>query len=421
MNRLEYVLSTQAPKTKEELYWQLEFHFHAYLKGLTASWEEKDFLKSLVKSKGWFLALLWDIHGREIFKNTQYPLSLDTLRNILENLSEIGKTVYENMTQEDLSNWIYEWEIAVVIWWKHYFKNNEVTFQDMMRLETFFRGYLVNKFIILTQESENKLDIQHHAYLISNLIRSELFLFAAKIEHIQKIKIGWEITHILSILLQQANNISYHKWERFLEQIKLININEITLENAQKLLWLLTETLCEIPVTQETTKTKVRNIVLWDCNKKTPESFEFRLILKDNFYFRKEEEVVWENDIFPDNGSLFYDAHTLQNVCIFQPNGNKVYWGDLRVVDYQKLQGTYYVLDEQTGWKKVPRYAKGNITSLVEVQDPYIQEVKDQNPSLAREFIPKDITFLTPEYIRTFASWKIQKWEYIHNPQNTDY
>ena len=60
----------------------------------------------------------------------------------------------------------------------------------MMRLETFLRGYLVNKFIMLTQESENKLGIQHHAYLIANLIRSELFLFAAKIEHIQKIKIG---------------------------------------------------------------------------------------------------------------------------------------------------------------------------------------------------------------------------------------
>lgn len=409
-----------APKNKDELTRQFEFHFSSYLKWLKCTQEEKDFIKSLIKSKWWILWVLWIVHGGEIFKNSHRTLTMSELRNFLDKLSEIGKTVYENMSEEDINHWTYEWELAVAIWGKYLFWNDAVRFQDIIRMENFFRWYLANKFILLSPESKKKIDGDHNGYQIAQIVQGVLLKFAVDIEHIAWLKVWAQLTDVLHVLLQNANQISLERWNSFLEKIQNWSSQVLSEENAKILLNIVSEALTEI-MRKEWVKTKVKSILLWDFHKKWSESFEFRFIPENNFYFRKSEEIFCWDNVFPESGSFFYTADTLQNICIFDPNGNKVYWWDLCPVHIEKIMGTYYVLDEQKWWKKVPKYAKGNIVSLVQATDPYLETFTQTRPELVKQFVPKDVPYLLPEYMRAFALGKIEHGTYIENPKKISY
>lgn len=420
MNALEYIFSRTAPKNKGELCKQLDFHFHAYIKSRLYSLEEKDFLKSLVKSKWGMMTLLKDIYGQRFHFESEKEMSSKEMMSFLESLSELGKTIYENMSQKEKLLWGYEVESEIAIAGKYYFQNDLVTYQDVIRLETFFRIYLSNKLVIPTSESEKKLDMQYHAHMIGNIIRNELLSFASYIEHIQKLTIGAELTEYLHFLLKYANDISHQKGSAFLQEICKLNLEDTSEPNAKKVLFLIQEALWEIVILEDT-KNKVRSILLWSYNGNHGKSFEFRLIPENNFYFRKHEEIFEPNgDIFPKNGNMLLKENTLQNVCVFHPNGQKVYWWDLSEDDFKNIKWTYYILDEGKWWRDVPKYAKGNVTALSEVPDPYFEKIKELNPNLISKFVPKDVPFLLPEYMRTFAIWKIEKWEYTPNPKNID-
>lgn len=424
MNTPSYELTKIAPKNKAELTRQFEFHFIAYLKWLKCTQEDKDFLKSLVKSKWGILSLLEDIYQWRFHFQATQELSLQDLRKFLEDISEVGQEMYEMIPFEMKMHFkAHGWDSMIGFWGKNYFQNLDVKTQDIVRLETFFRMYLVDKFIVQTQETKEKLDHQYEAYLLSNMVKDQLLLYAIYAQHILQVPEAKELTQYLLLIIKFANDISQEQAEKFLSGIESMDLKEKSDTGVKWLLTLIQQVLPNIYTTQST-KYKVQSILLGEFNEKDSSASSFRLIPEDNFYFRKDEEVVWENDVFPENGNMLlsYDDRLegRKDICIFNPDGHKVYWWDIWLEDIKKIHGTYYILTQSEGWREAPKFAQWNITSLAPVKDPIFEKLRELNPLTASIQIPNDVPYLIPEYVRALAVWKIEKWEYIKNPRKID-
>lgn len=424
MNTLQYDFSKIAPKNKSELIFQLDFHFNAYLKWHGCTQEEKDFLKSLVKSKWGILWLLQDIYKEKFDFQATQELSLEDLRKFLEDISEVGQEMYNQCSFEEKMHYAAnKWDSIIGFWWKNYFQNLEVKTQDIIRLETFFRMYLVDKFIVQTQETKEKLDHQFESYLLSNMVRDQLLLYAIYAEHILQVPEAKKLTQYLLLIIKYANDISQEQAEKFISGIESMDLKEKS-DTWVKWLIALIQTVLPNIYTNEYTKYKVQNILLGKFNETDSTASSFHLIPEDNFYFRKNEEVVWENDVFPESGNMITSYNDRlegrKDICIFNPEWHKVFWWDISLEDIKRIHGTYYILTQSEGWRDTPKFAQGNITSLAPVKDPIFEKIRTLNPVTASIQIPNEVPYLIPEYVRALAVWKIEKWEYIINPRKID-
>lgn len=424
MNSPSYKFTKIAPKNKAELVRQFDFHFTAYLKWLRCTQEEKDFLKSLVKSKWGILWLLKDIYQWRFGFQGNHELSLENLRKFLEDISEVWQEMYNQCSFEEKMYFAgHKWDSIIGFWGKSYFRNRDVTTQDMIRLETFFRMYLVDKFITHTLEAEEKLNRQYESYLLANMVKDQLLLYAIYAEHILQVREAKALTQYLLLIIKFANDISQEQAEKFISGIENMDLKEKSDTWVKWLIALIAEVLPNI-YTTESTKYKVKSILLGGFNEKNSSAYSFRLIPEDNFYFRKDEEVIWENDVFPENGNMVmsYDDRLewRKDICIFNPDGHKVFWWDIGIEDVKKIQGTYYILTQSEGWREAPKFAQWNITSLAPVKDPIFQKCRELNTITASIQIPNDVPYLIPEYVRALSVWKIEKWEYIKNPRKID-
>lgn len=424
MNTLSHEFTKIAPKNKAELTRQFEFHFNAYVKWNRCTLEEKDFLKFLVKSKWGILWLLEDIYKWKFdFENT-CELWLNDVRKFLEDISEVGQEMYNRCSFEEKMYYkAHGWDSMICFWGKNYFQNQNVTTQDIVRLETFFRMYLVDKFIKHTAETQEQVNHQFESYLLANMIRDQLLLYAIYAKHILQVPEAKDLTQYLLLIIKFANDIKQEKAEKFLSGIESMDLKEKSDTWVKWLLALIQEVLPNI-YTTETTKYKVQSILLGEFNEKDSSASSFRLIPEDNFYFRKNEEVVWENDIFPKSGNMVmsYDDRLegRKDICIFNPDGHKVYWWDIWLEDIKKINWTYYILTQSEWWRDAPKFAQWNITSLAPVKDPIFEKHRELNPIRASIQIPNDVPYLIPEYVRALAVWKIEKWEYMKNPRKID-
>jgi len=84
------------------------------------------------------------------------------------------------------------------------------------------------------------------------------------------------------------------------------------------------------------------------------------IVSPNNFFFNPPSEQ-FANDKFPTPGRVLPEVPTtdriIKKITVFNPNGLRVYWGDLTDSEIKNLQGTYYVLDENSTFHMVPDFA----------------------------------------------------------------
>lgn len=122
-----------------------------------------------------------------------------------------------------------------------------------------------------------------------------------------------------------------------------------------------------------------------------------------NFFFNPPEARFF-NDTFPPSGQILASdpqaGRVGKNVSIFDPNGVKVFWGDLKDEDITGLQGTYYVLDERSSYHAVPDHA-----IVIDAQQTSADPSRPEDALV--EYMPSDKPMLEVDYVKTHAVYAI--------------
>lgn len=429
-----YELTSIAPKNINELILQIEFNFLAHLKALNIEESQKEKIKALLKSKWWLKNILNEVYKWRFNLESDKELDLQSLRKFLEDISEIWQEIIDNFPWFKNFQRSKSWS-PLQIAWMYYFNDESITTQDMIIIETFFRSYLVNKYIVLSKEWERKNGEVLNAYYFSSMIQNQLLLYTIYAETILNISEAKEVTQLLLLLVKNSSKLSQKQIEDFWAWVEQIDFKEKSEKPTNKLLKLIKDIFPEI-FSIEDTKYKVSAILLWEYSENDSKSFNFRLIPNDNFYFRKDEEIINEGDTFPEAGNMIYNYEDridwMKDICIFDTNWNKVFWWDVWEKDIKDIKWTYYILTQSEWWRDAPEFAQANIKALKPVVDPIWDTIRAIHPlnELGQKIwdsmwinmpnnitIPNDVPFLIPEYVRALAVWKIENWKYIKNPR----
>jgi len=122
-----------------------------------------------------------------------------------------------------------------------------------------------------------------------------------------------------------------------------------------------------------------------------------------NFVFQSINETYFEDTfppiirLLPNNPIAERIGH---NIVIFNPHGDKVYWGDISEDDIKNLKGTYYILDENTAIHSVPDYA-----IIVSANQPAIKA--HRLSGVSNELMPNELPKLAIDYVKARAIYAI--------------
>jgi hypothetical protein len=124
------------------------------------------------------------------------------------------------------------------------------------------------------------------------------------------------------------------------------------------------------------------------------------IVSPNNFYFNPPEELFYE-DTFPYKGQILPEGpkngRLGKNLSVFNPNGVKVFWGDLSFAQAKKLKGTYYILGERDSYHDVPDYA-------VVVDSGELADDPKRPAGALVHLMPSDKTELDISYIKVKAT-----------------
>lgn len=413
----EYILNNDSPKNISQIILWVDFLFRVYLKSLNIDDIIKQKVYSLISKKWWLSNILKDVFKEKFDFNSQEELDVDNLKSFLEAVSEIWDEIFQN-NQELKSAQKREWWNALVRAWIYYFDDKTVSKTEMIIIENFFRSYLIKKYIIPNEWLKKETEEFKKRFVFGNIITNQLLHYVMYTQMICKISKSQDIIQLLLYLIKTTNNLPLDKIEEFILNIEKFDFKEDDLENIENLYNFITQIFPDIQILTQT-KIEVETILLWKYDKDDSESWFLKLIPKNNFYFRKNEEIISKDDIFPEQWQMlrYYEDRVewMKDINIFDTNWNKVFWWDIWYKDIENIKWTYYILTQGDWWRNVPSFAKWNIYSLKPAKDELWELLRSNNPLFDWLSIPNDVVYIDPWYMRTMAVLKIENWNIIKN------
>lgn len=426
-----YELSTHAPKNMREFMQGLDFLFLRYAQD---EWHNRKLILEYIQKKWGYSSFLQEIYGSEYDWNSDEEFNPATLRQFLEKISEIGGCLYSKLSGEDRMHFENtKWDSPVWFAGKKYFQDETIQTNDIVFLEYLLRYHLVNQWIHLTESDKKVVDENMVRRAFSESLQSfmktilipsvALFDITDSSELIQRILFIVSKLQELPIAMVvdfneklKSTSLEHHENECSIQE-KLLHVN-----NQFRQLIIQT---CGSYGTTEFTNFRVQTVLVWEKNIEDPSRCLARLIPLENFYFRKDEEIVPETpESFPTPGNPIWNRDMIvgpKGCNVFDPTGNKVFWWDMSQSDIKKIKGTYYVLTRSEWWSDAPDFLKWNIRSIGPTKDPFSPGYLTNPLTWEPVIIPNDVQWLNPEYIRMMAVAKIENWEYIKNSRKIEF
>lgn len=419
-------LSTHTPKNIAELMQGLDFLFLRYAQD---KWWGHVTILDYIKRKWGYSAFLQEIYGDIYNWDSTEVFTLTSIRQFLENISEIGDYLYRiYLSNEDRSTFRRHGGDSA-IWYagKKYFHDENIKTQDIVFLETFLRNHLVNQWIQLTESHKDEInefairasfsrDLQ--SFMQSILIPSvALFNTRESSELIQRILFLLSKAQEIPIAMimefntrLESMSFEHHKEEHSIREELMSMGNQIQL---------LIASTCGVYGTMEFTRFRVQTVLIGEYSVDDPTKCLIKLLPSENFYFRKDEEIASGNpEEFPIQGNMLSNKNLIigpKDCNIFDPSGNKVFWWDMSQSDIEKIQWTYYVLTQSEWWSDVPDFLKWNIRSIGPTKDPFSPGYFKNPFTWDPVVIPNDVQWVDPDYVRMIAKAKIENGKYIKN------
>lgn len=107
------------------------------------------------------------------------------------------------------------------------------------------------------------------------------------------------------------------------------SVQEELISMSNRIQHLITST-CGVYGTMEFTRFRVQTVLIGEYSVDDPTKCLIKLLPSENFYFRKDEEIVSGNpEVFPIQGNMLSNKNLIigpKDCNIFDPNGNKVFW-----------------------------------------------------------------------------------------------
>ncbi len=302
-----------------------------------------------------------------------------------------------------------------------WFECDDITSADHMYIfENYFGDYLINAYFDRHPKPHNfKIDL--------HLLMTHLIPAIAICDFSEDDKLRF-IHSLLFLLHSDADNATL---ETFLNTV--LKAKETIPENA--VLVDLDAALAEIRVLFQTHfpscwlagdyELKAR-IVRYKGRDKE----HLEIVPPDNMYFDEPRNIEAPDDEFPPDGNIVSRNEYSKLICkdgsVFLPNGQKVFWGDLRHEDICHLKGVYYVLSQEDSFHQVPEDFV-MVEALFPADDPH-RPSEEERAHFQRGFeeamgIPegpllqpkRDKVALHPDYVRLKARGRIENGVFVEN------
>lgn len=426
-----YQLAALAPQNIQVLMRGLDFLFLRYVQD---QWWNHQLIAGLITKQWGFASFLKKVYGDIYDWDSTELFNAETLRKFLEKISEIGWFWYERdlSYEEKISFDFSEWEMPIWFLGKKFFENKNIQANDIDFVESFLRYHLIQRLIEETEYYKNQqknimsrlnfsIDMQRICEYIlvtgialfdipesTILLQRALFIISKSGE--LPIAVIEECNQKLEIILNWDNEDNLSMRDRF------VSLNA-------KIQDILIET-CGSYGTMEFTRFQVQTVLIWENNIDDLSKCLVKLLPIENFYFRKNEEIVSEApELFPIQGNLIRNNNLIigpRNCNIFDPSGNKIFWWDISQSDIEKIKWTYYTLTQSEWWSHVPDFLKGNIRSIAPTIDIFSPGYMKDPFTWSELAIPSDVQWVEPEYVRMMAYAKIENGKYIKNKRTIE-